>query len=140
MQLVQFTLRLSDPSLERCRIRGSVDGRQQQRPAEFQYHGICGGFATVEFQYHGICGGFTTPEFQYHGTCGGFATAEFQYHGICGPLRETSIPVINLYYDLTTFPLGHRNVNSSIKFVLQFDENPAGSRKSRFQHSICTTS
>ena len=60
--------------------------------------------------FRNVCGGFTTPEFQYHGTCGGFATAEFQYHGICGPLRETSIPVINLYYDLSKFPLGHRNV------------------------------
>ena len=34
--------------------------------AEFQYHGICGGFAAAELQYHGICGGFATAEFQYH--------------------------------------------------------------------------
>ena len=41
-------------------------------------------------------------------------------------LTETSIPVLNLYYDLTKIQLAHGNVDSSTKFVLRVDENSAG--------------
>ena len=56
-----------------------------------------------------------------------------------GRLTEASIPVLNLYYDLTKFRPAHGNVDSSTKLVLRFNEIPAGSRKCRFQCYTCTT-
>ena len=69
----------------------------------------------------------------------------FQYY-ICttisrksSRLTETLIPVLHLYYDFTKIQPAHGNVDSSTTFVLRFHENPAGSRKRRFQYYICTT-
>ena len=42
---------------------------------------------------------------------------------------------VHLYYDSTEIQPAHGNVDSSTTFVLRFDENPAGSRKRRFQYT-----
>ena len=49
-------------------------------------------------------------------------------------LTETSILVLGLHYKSMKNQPAHGNIDSSTRLVLQINENPAGSRKHRFQH------
>ena len=54
-------------------------------------------------------------------------------------MAGTSIPVLSLYYKSMKIRMGHGNVDSSTKLVLQINESPAGSRERRFQYEACAT-
>ena len=109
-----------------------VQGRQQ---AEYQYHGICGGFATAKFRHHGICDGFRNRRIPVPQYLRWFRPP--QYRQIPVPLylrrlRNCRIPVLAVITKMSIPALS--------TFKPPFDENPAGSLKRRFRYQTCTTS